>query len=297
MARCLCLMARNPGKATLQAAGPSMRSTAWRPSAVSRSVKRAPATPCRRGWATLPSQPAASRSLPPPRRNWRSRLRHLPVWRQAALFGLTVRVEDAFGNVVKTNSGAVTLALSTNPGKATLQGNPTVTAKAGVATFSGLSISTPAAGYILQGDSRRSPSRRRLPISRSLRKGRRSWRSRPRAARASPPGAVLASPSPSRTLPARGKCTSYNGPVTLSLASNPGKGTLQGNLTATAKAGVATFTGLSLGTADAGYVLKANIGNVSTTTGHVTVTPAAVAQLAITNEPSANCWRRVRLLA
>ena len=40
--------------------------------------------------------------------------------------------------------------------------------------------------------------------------------------------------------------TSFNGTVTLALASNPGGSTLGGTLTVTASGGVATFSGLTL---------------------------------------------------
>jgi hypothetical protein len=61
-----------------------------------------------------------------------------------------VAVEDAGGNLVTTNSSAVTLAIGTNPGSGTLTctTNP-VTASSGVSTFSGCKISAGGAGYTL----------------------------------------------------------------------------------------------------------------------------------------------------
>ena len=49
--------------------------------------------------------------------------------------------------------------------------------------------------------------------------------------------------------------TSFNGPVTVALASNPGGDTLGGTLTVTASGGVATFSGLTLTRAASGYTL------------------------------------------
>jgi hypothetical protein len=62
---------------------------------------------------------------------------------------ITVRVEDAFGNLTTTASSAVTLAIATNPGGGTLSGTLTVAAVNGVATFANLSINRAAVGYTL----------------------------------------------------------------------------------------------------------------------------------------------------
>ncbi len=58
----------------------------------------------------------------------------------------------------------------------------------------------------------------------------------------------------------------YNGPVTISLADNPGGGTLGGTLSATAVDGVATFTNLTVSQADNGYTLEAIANGLSSTT-------------------------------
>jgi len=70
-----------------------------------------------------------------------------------AAFGLTVTVEDSSGNVLPSFSGAVTVALASNPGGATLGGTLTVNAVNGVATFSNLTLNQPATGYTLQVNS------------------------------------------------------------------------------------------------------------------------------------------------
>ena len=54
--------------------------------------------------------------------------------------------------------------------------------------------------------------------------------------------------------------TSFNGTVTVALGTNPGGATLGGTLTATASNGVATFSGLTLNKAAAGYMLYASGG-------------------------------------
>jgi sugar lactone lactonase YvrE len=60
-----------------------------------------------------------------------------------------VSVEDAYGNVVTSNSSRVTVALGANPGKGKLSGSRTVAAIRGVATFRNLSINKAGIGYTL----------------------------------------------------------------------------------------------------------------------------------------------------
>ena len=67
-----------------------------------------------------------------------------------APFGLTVNVEDSGGNPVTTSSMPVHVALTANPGHATLEGTVSVDAVHGVATFGGLSIDQAAAGYTIE---------------------------------------------------------------------------------------------------------------------------------------------------
>src|SRR6266404_4891617 len=62
---------------------------------------------------------------------------------------ITVSIQDAQGNVVNTATNQITMAIGTNPSSATLGGTTQVTAVAGVATFSNLSINNPGTGYAL----------------------------------------------------------------------------------------------------------------------------------------------------
>jgi uncharacterized delta-60 repeat protein len=80
--------------------------------------------------------------------------------------------------------------------------------------------------------------------------------------------------------------SSYEGPITLALAVDPGGSALGGTLTVTAVDGVATFTGLTLTAVDSGYVLDVSgAGLVEGLTGGIAVTPAAASQVVITQEP------------
>jgi hypothetical protein len=60
-----------------------------------------------------------------------------------------VEIQDASGNRVSTATNSVTVAIGTNPGGGTLSGTKTVSAVAGVATFSTLSINNEGTGYTL----------------------------------------------------------------------------------------------------------------------------------------------------
>src|SRR5207244_3075916 len=65
-------------------------------------------------------------------------------------FTVTVTAQDASGNVVPSFNGSVSLALGPNsPAGATLGGTLTAQAVGGVATFTGLTLATPGAGYTL----------------------------------------------------------------------------------------------------------------------------------------------------
>jgi hypothetical protein len=65
-------------------------------------------------------------------------------------FSVTVAIEDDQGQVLESFDGSVTIALADNPAGATLGGTLTVTASAGVAVFSGLTLSQAGTGYTLK---------------------------------------------------------------------------------------------------------------------------------------------------
>ena len=64
-------------------------------------------------------------------------------------FGLTVEAEDSSGNLITSFNGTVTVALANNPGWRHLGGTLSAHASDGVATFSGLTLTTAASGYTL----------------------------------------------------------------------------------------------------------------------------------------------------
>jgi len=62
---------------------------------------------------------------------------------------IQVNAEDAVGVTDTSYSGFVTLAIGTNPASGTLSGTVTVSAIAGVATFTDISIDSAGTGYTL----------------------------------------------------------------------------------------------------------------------------------------------------
>ena len=81
----------------------------------------------------------------------------------------------------------------------------------------------------------------------------------------------------------------YNGNVTVALATNPGSSTLGGTLTVQAVSGVATFSGLTLNNAGTGYTFTVSADGVSSaTTGGINVTAPApqATQLQVYYQPT-----------
>jgi hypothetical protein len=110
------------------------------------------------------------------------------------------------------------------------------------------------------------------------------------AVTAQPPASIIAGTSFSLTVTAKDSSgnldRSFHGAVTVALANNPGGATLGGTLIVTAQNGVATFAGLTLDKAGAGYtLLVSGSGLVSGTTTGIDVTPTAATHLVVTTQP------------
>jgi hypothetical protein len=65
-------------------------------------------------------------------------------------FAVTASIEDAYGNVLTTASGTVSVAFASNPTGATLGGTTSVTTSQGVASLTNLTINKTGSGYTLQ---------------------------------------------------------------------------------------------------------------------------------------------------
>src|SRR5213075_2803849 len=201
---------------------------------------------------------------------------------------ITVRVEDAFNNLVTSDTRNVTLAIGTNAGGGTLSGTATVAASGGIATFSTLSINKSGTGYTLAATS--SPSLTGATSS--------TFNISPAAPDhltflQQPTDAVAGvAISPAITVRVEdvlaNLVTSDTRNVTLAIGTNAGGGTLSGTTTVAASGGIATFSNLSINKTGTGYTLAATSSPVLTgaTSGTFNITPAAPDHLTFLQQPT-----------
>ncbi len=210
---------------------------------------------------------------------------------------LRVAIQDLLGVTVPGATNAVTVALSANPGGATLSGTTTVQAVDGIATFADLSVDHPASGYTLAvtssglgGATSRSfmvYSPRRLAFitqpPTSIEAG----------VAMSPPLRVAVQDSLGNTV------SSATDSVTLALGPPTTGGTLYGTTTVRAINGIATFSDLRvdrpgsytlaatapeiLGATSAAFTIHVTFVSMSTAYGHT---------CAIAVSGAAYCWGR-----
>ena len=169
---------------------------------------------------------------------------------------VAVAIRDASGNTITSATDRVTVALGTNPSGGTLLSTTAVNAVNGVAIFSNLSIQSASTGYT-------------LTVSSGTLTG---ATSRSFAIAPAAPAQIAFAVQPSTTDVAQpitpavqvaiqdafaNTVTGATNAVTLTLATNPGSGTLVGTKTVNAVGGIATFSGLSIDKAGTGYTLAA----------------------------------------
>ena len=201
-------------------------------------------------------------------------------------FSLSVEADDPYGNLATSFSGSISITLANNPAGDALNGMLTETAKAGFATFSGLSLDTVDSGYAIAAAS--------SGLTATMT---RSFSVTPAAASrlvelASSPIAMIAGANFGLTIAAEdpygNRATGFTGNVTIALANNPSGATLRGGpMTVAASAGVANFPAfLTLDKAAAGYSIEATSdGLTPLTTGTINVTPQPATHLAVVQQP------------
>jgi hypothetical protein len=204
-----------------------------------------------------------------------------------AAFGLSVSVEDAFGNLETGFGGGVTLALGANPAGGSLGGTLTLAASGGVAAFSGLTIDQAGSGYAIQATASGLPAASTQPFqvipAAPAQLAITAGISSPLTAGAGF-GLAVAIEDAYGNLEAGDNAT-----VSLAVGGGPSGAGLGGTLPLSAVNGVATFSGLTLDRAGSGYTLQASsAGLTGTTTTAFTIVPAAPAQLVITAQPPAS---------
>jgi hypothetical protein len=199
-----------------------------------------------------------------------------------------VVAQDTFGNTVSAFTGNVTLAFGANPGAATLGGAVTVAAAAGVASFSNLTLNNPGTGYTLVASASglTSATSAAFNVTGGI-PTQLAFVQQPSNATG---GAAITPPVTVQVRDVNGNLvpTATNA-VTVAIGTNPGGGSLGGTKTVNAVAGVATFAGLTIDKAGAGYTLAASSGGLSgATSAAFTIAAGAATQLAFTTEPPAS---------
>ncbi|MDB4889090.1 MAG: hypothetical protein JWL61_945, partial [Gemmatimonadetes bacterium] len=197
---------------------------------------------------------------------------------------VVVTARDPFGNTDTTFTGTIDIAIAANPGDDIIRGTTSVSAVAGVASFSTLMMNVPAVGYTLMATSSglSSATSTAFDVTPGV---------APTAlVFSSVPSAVTAGATFTPVVQARNAqgtvLTSFNGNITLALSANPAGGTLNGTTTVAAVSGIASFPGVSINKAGSGYGLVATFGNVTSSSSPLTVVPATAVDLAFTSQPS-----------
>jgi hypothetical protein len=205
---------------------------------------------------------------------------------------VVVQARDNFGNVDNNFIGQIGVGISSNPGNGTLSGTTPVTAIAGVATFSNLSIDKSGSPYRLTAQSSGLTSD--ISSAFSITGGAADHLTFTVAPSSAVAGADLSSPNIRVTaFDALGNVAEgFGGDVTVAITAGTGTAgaVLSGTATATAALGVAEFTvPLSIDKAGTGYTLSATTpvpGVTGTTSATFNITPAAVTKLGFIVQPS-----------
>ncbi|MBI5835052.1 MAG: M6 family metalloprotease domain-containing protein, partial [Armatimonadetes bacterium] len=207
---------------------------------------------------------------------------------QAITPAVQVRLLDSIGQVVDWATQNVTVAIGTNPGTSTLSGTTTVAAVAGVATFPGLSLDKVGTGYTLRfssagcGDAITNAFNITAGAPTTL-----AFAVHPSNVAA---GQAIAPPVEVQLYDAGGNpATGDNSTVVtvaIEAASNATGATLGGTLTATAIAGRAYFSDLTMNKVGTNYRLTAAITGVGPVPSNTfDVTAGAVDGLAVVASP------------
>ncbi len=206
-------------------------------------------------------------------------------------FGFVISAEDAYNNIATSFVGTESITVMSGPSGGVLSGADGATAVNGVATASGLILTTattPSTEYTLQITS---PALNGSAFTTQI-------AVTPLAAQkfvisTEPPSSVVAGSTFVLGVTAEDKygntATSFNSSVALALGHNPGTGGLTsttGSLSAPASNGVVQFTGLALDTVGTPYTISATNGSVTAALSTpITVTPAAGYSLKVTTQP------------
>ena len=230
-----------------------------------------------------------------------------PSVQAGSQFGFVVTAEDYYGNLATSFTGpdaTVSIRVLHGPSGGTLTGATGATAVNGVATITGLILTTAttpsSGGYLLQVSSADlappppgttpPPLPTTSPITVTPLAASKFVFSTPSS---EPPPSVTAGSPFQLTITAEDKygntATSYGQDgqeVAIALSRNPGMGSLMGTLIEPASSGVATFSGLTLDTVGSPYTIAASNGSLtSPPSTPIAVVPAAAATLEVSTPP------------
>jgi alpha-tubulin suppressor-like RCC1 family protein len=200
---------------------------------------------------------------------------------------VAVAIQDEVGNTVTSSTSNITLATGSNTPGMTLSGTSTVAAVNGVATFPGITISV-SSNYTLSATSPNLASATSVQF----------------AVVTGPAAKLDFTVQPVTTLAnltipavtvavqdaAGNTVVTANSTIAMVIGSNPGGGSLSGNLMVPALNGLAVFSTLSITKPGAGYTLRATTGSSITpaTSNGFNVTLGPATQLVFTGQPSTN---------
>ncbi|MGH7614203.1 MAG: beta strand repeat-containing protein [Gemmatimonadales bacterium] len=206
----------------------------------------------------------------------------------AMIAAVEVTARDAGGNTVTSFTGDVTLAIGTNPGTGTLSGSATVTAVAGVATFTTLSINKSGTGYTLSATAAGFSGA--TSGSFNINPGVADLLTITVQPTTTVAGQNITPAVEVTALDVLGNvATGFSGTVTIAIGTNPSGGTLSGTKTAAAVAGVASFSTLKIDKAGVGYTLAASAtGPTGATSASFDILVGAAGQLVFTVQPAAS---------
>ena len=198
---------------------------------------------------------------------------------------VTVTASDARGNVATGFAGSVTIAIGTNPGGGVLGGTLSRNAAAGVAGFPSINIDKAGAGYTLTASATGVTGATSAAFN--ITPGTATKLAFGQQPTNAVSNATIAPAVTVTALDANGNvATGYAGSIALTIASNPGGGTLAGGAGVTPVSGVATFSGLSIDKVGTGYTLQAASGALTTATSNgFSVTPGSATKLIFTVQP------------
>jgi hypothetical protein len=199
-----------------------------------------------------------------------------------------VTARDALGHTITTFTGKVTVAILAGTGTpgATLSGTTSVSAVAGVASFSTLSIDKSGTGYKLTASASAFPSG--VSSSFSINAGTATKLGFVVQPSTTPAGATIIPAVQVAAQDALGNTVkTFTGTVTMTISTNPSAGTLAGTTAVALNAGVASFSTLSINKAGVGYRLRATVtGLTNATSAAFDITPAAATLLFFEMQPT-----------